>query len=123
MENFFKFSENQISFTCHIKIGGFDFQDEPEYELVQFLGYFRKSLDISIFKIVHHLKILNKIHDSTFFFLISGSDVDVDSDTDNLFSNDRPDGETDNAKHVFYYLRNDIIVSTNIIWTFSKISV
>ena len=31
-----------MSFTCHIKRGGLDFREEPIYELVEFIGYFRK---------------------------------------------------------------------------------
>lgn len=38
----FEFSANQVSFSCHIKIGGLDFREEPVYELVQFVGYFRE---------------------------------------------------------------------------------
>lgn len=34
--------ENQITFYCHMKRGGLDFGDDPAYELVQFVGYFRK---------------------------------------------------------------------------------
>ncbi|XP_058792136.1 circadian locomoter output cycles protein kaput isoform X2 [Phymastichus coffea] len=37
--------EHQVSFTCHIKRGGFDFREEPIYELVQFVGYFRTDND------------------------------------------------------------------------------
>lgn len=35
-------SEGQISFTCHMRRGGLDLRDEITYELVQFVGYFRK---------------------------------------------------------------------------------
>jgi len=35
-------TEDQISFTCHIKRGGLDFREESIYELVQFIGYFRE---------------------------------------------------------------------------------
>lgn len=36
------FAEDQISFSCHIKRGGLNAQENPVYELVQFVGYFRK---------------------------------------------------------------------------------
>ncbi|XP_034935432.1 circadian locomoter output cycles protein kaput [Chelonus insularis] len=38
--------ENQVSFTCHIKRGSLDFQEEPTYERVRFVGYFRSDIDI-----------------------------------------------------------------------------
>nr|BAJ16353.1 CLOCK [Thermobia domestica] len=34
--------ENQVSFSCHLKRGSLDSHDEVTYELVQFIGYFRK---------------------------------------------------------------------------------
>lgn len=34
--------ENQVTFTCHMKRGGLDFREEAFFELVQFVGYFRK---------------------------------------------------------------------------------
>ena len=34
--------ENQISFTCHLKRGGLDYQEDVTYEVVQFVGYFSK---------------------------------------------------------------------------------
>ncbi|KAJ8672867.1 hypothetical protein QAD02_004127 [Eretmocerus hayati] len=40
--------EHQISFTCHIKRGGLDFREEPIYELVQFIGYFRTENDTDV---------------------------------------------------------------------------
>ncbi|KAK0181752.1 hypothetical protein PV327_004006 [Microctonus hyperodae] len=39
-------SENQVSFTCHIKRGSLDFQQETTYERVNFVGYFRSDTDI-----------------------------------------------------------------------------
>ncbi|CAD6225254.1 GSCOCG00005587001-RA-CDS [Cotesia congregata] len=38
--------EHQVSFTCHIKRGNLDLQEEPTYELIRFVGYFRSSSDI-----------------------------------------------------------------------------
>ena len=35
------FAEEKISFSCHIKRGGLNVQENPVYELVQFVGYFR----------------------------------------------------------------------------------
>lgn len=35
-------AENRVSFNCHLKRGGLDFQKEDTFELVQFVGYFRK---------------------------------------------------------------------------------
>ncbi|XP_015590609.1 circadian locomoter output cycles protein kaput isoform X2 [Cephus cinctus] len=40
--------DNQITFTCHIKRGGLDSQEEPVYELVQFIGYFRSDTDTNV---------------------------------------------------------------------------
>ncbi|RZF36018.1 hypothetical protein LSTR_LSTR005834 [Laodelphax striatellus] len=37
--------DNQISFVCHCKRGNLEFKEEPIYELVQFVGYFRADLD------------------------------------------------------------------------------
>ncbi|XP_031778624.1 circadian locomoter output cycles protein kaput isoform X1 [Nasonia vitripennis] len=41
-------TEHQVSFTCHIKRGGLDFREEPIYELVQFIGYFRTGNDADV---------------------------------------------------------------------------
>jgi len=38
----FSVTENRVSFSCHLKRGGLDFQKEDTFELVQFVGYFRK---------------------------------------------------------------------------------
>lgn len=38
--------EHQVSFTCHIKRGSLDLQEEPTYERVRFVGYFRSNSDI-----------------------------------------------------------------------------
>uniref|UniRef100_A0A1B6CYF0 Circadian locomoter output cycles protein kaput n=1 Tax=Clastoptera arizonana TaxID=38151 RepID=A0A1B6CYF0_9HEMI len=37
--------DNQISFLCHCKRGGIEFEEEITYELVQFVGYFRADMD------------------------------------------------------------------------------
>lgn len=44
--------DNQISFTCHIKRGGFDYVGDSIYELVQFIGYFRSDMDPDIDTII-----------------------------------------------------------------------
>jgi hypothetical protein len=36
---------NRVTFTCHLKRGGLDVQAEDTFELVQFVGYFRKFGD------------------------------------------------------------------------------
>jgi hypothetical protein len=38
----FSVTENRVTFTCHLKRGGLDAQEEETFELVQFVGYFRK---------------------------------------------------------------------------------
>jgi hypothetical protein len=38
----FSLTENRVSFSCHLKRGGLDFQKEDTFELVKFVGYFRK---------------------------------------------------------------------------------
>lgn len=38
----FSITENHVTFTCHLKRGGLDVQEEDTFELVQFVGYFRK---------------------------------------------------------------------------------
>ncbi|KAM3968810.1 circadian locomoter output cycles kaput protein Clock [Aphomia sociella] len=37
--------ENVIRFQCHLRRGSLDFRDEMTYELVQFIGHFRTSMD------------------------------------------------------------------------------
>lgn len=39
-------SSSQVSFTCHIKRGSLDFRENPTYERVHFVGYFRSDTDI-----------------------------------------------------------------------------
>nr|CAD7264252.1 unnamed protein product [Timema shepardi] len=39
--------ENQVSFSCHLKRGGLDFREEPTYDLVHFVGYFRLDVEPS----------------------------------------------------------------------------
>ncbi|XP_043257226.1 circadian locomoter output cycles protein kaput [Colletes gigas] len=39
---------DQISFSCHIKRGGLNVQENPVYELVQFVGYFRSDVDAEV---------------------------------------------------------------------------
>lgn len=34
-------NENQLEFSCHVRRGVLDYRDEPVYELVHFVGYFR----------------------------------------------------------------------------------
>jgi hypothetical protein len=45
LEHIIFIAENRVSFTCHIKRGHLDFQEEDVFELVQFVGYFRKFCD------------------------------------------------------------------------------
>lgn len=33
--------ENQMEFSCHLRRGVDDYRDEPVYELVHFVGYFK----------------------------------------------------------------------------------
>ncbi|KAL7295953.1 hypothetical protein TKK_0010803 [Trichogramma kaykai] len=40
--------EHQVSFLCHLKRGCLDFREEPIYELIQFIGYFRTDNDSDI---------------------------------------------------------------------------
>jgi hypothetical protein len=57
--NFFIMSiENQITFYCHMKRGGQDFRDDPAYELVQFVGYFRKFKKKIKLKVIKKVKLL-----------------------------------------------------------------
>lgn len=37
--------ENRVTFTCHLKRGGLDAQEEETFELVQFVGYFRSNVE------------------------------------------------------------------------------
>lgn len=37
--------ENQLEFSCHIRRGALDNREEPVYELVHFVGYFRSDTD------------------------------------------------------------------------------
>ncbi|XP_075225046.1 uncharacterized protein LOC142326432 [Lycorma delicatula] len=38
-------TDNQVSFLCHCKRGNLHVKEEPTYELVQFVGYFRADMD------------------------------------------------------------------------------
>lgn len=38
----FSITESRVTFTCHLKRGGLNAQEEETFELVQFVGYFRK---------------------------------------------------------------------------------
>ncbi|XP_014616682.1 PREDICTED: circadian locomoter output cycles protein kaput [Polistes canadensis] len=51
--------EDQVSFTCHIKRGGFDYQEDPIYELVQFIGYFRSDVDTNMDNLVPNSRFNN----------------------------------------------------------------
>ncbi|XP_026760252.1 circadian locomoter output cycles protein kaput isoform X2 [Galleria mellonella] len=37
--------ENEIRFQCHLRRGSLDFRDETTYELVQFIGHFRTTME------------------------------------------------------------------------------
>ncbi|XP_012152692.2 circadian locomoter output cycles kaput protein Clock isoform X3 [Megachile rotundata] len=51
--------EDQISFSCHIKRGGLNIQDNPVYELVQFVGYFRSDVDTEVDNLLPNTKFGN----------------------------------------------------------------
>ncbi|XP_029164870.1 circadian locomoter output cycles protein kaput [Nylanderia fulva] len=51
--------EDQISFTCHIKRGGLNFQEDSVYELVQFIGYFRSVKDNDVDNLLPNQKYSN----------------------------------------------------------------
>lgn len=51
--------EDQISFTCHIKRAGLNFQEDFVYELVQFIGYFRSAMDNDVDNLLPHQKFSN----------------------------------------------------------------
>ncbi|XP_070153011.1 circadian locomoter output cycles protein kaput isoform X2 [Polyergus mexicanus] len=51
--------EDQISFTCHIKRGGLNFQEDSVYELVQFIGYFRSATDNDVDNLLPNQKFSN----------------------------------------------------------------
>ncbi|XP_076749742.1 circadian locomoter output cycles kaput protein Clock [Xylocopa sonorina] len=53
--------EDQISFSCHIKRGGLNVQENPIYELVQFVGYFRSDIDTEIDNLLPNAKFENAI--------------------------------------------------------------
>nr|XP_031837015.1 circadian locomoter output cycles protein kaput isoform X1 [Nomia melanderi] len=48
--------EDQISFSCHIKRGGLNVQENPVYELVQFIGYFRSDVDSEVDNLLPNTK-------------------------------------------------------------------
>lgn len=37
--------ENQMEFSLHVRRGALDYREEPIYELVHFVGYFRSDTD------------------------------------------------------------------------------
>ncbi|XP_066591739.1 circadian locomoter output cycles protein kaput isoform X2 [Prorops nasuta] len=51
--------EEQLFFTCHIKRGGLDFREDPIYELVQFIGYFRTDVDTDIDNLITNTRLSN----------------------------------------------------------------
>ncbi|XP_076182139.1 circadian locomoter output cycles kaput protein Clock isoform X2 [Ptiloglossa arizonensis] len=51
--------EDQISFSCHIKRGGLNVQENPVYELVQFVGYFRSDVDAEVDNLLPNTKFGN----------------------------------------------------------------
>ncbi|KZC11045.1 Circadian locomoter output cycles protein kaput, partial [Dufourea novaeangliae] len=48
--------EDQMSFSCHIKRGGLNVQENPVYELVQFAGYFRSDIDTELDNLLPNTK-------------------------------------------------------------------
>ncbi|XP_043518509.1 circadian locomoter output cycles protein kaput isoform X5 [Frieseomelitta varia] len=51
--------EEKISFSCHIKRGGLNVQENPVYELVQFVGYFRSGVDTDVDNLLPNTKFGN----------------------------------------------------------------
>ncbi|XP_076668687.1 circadian locomoter output cycles kaput protein Clock isoform X1 [Andrena cerasifolii] len=51
--------EDQISFSCHIKRGGLNIQENPVYELVQFVGYFRSDVDTEVDNLLPNTRFSN----------------------------------------------------------------
>ena len=51
--------EDQISFSCHIKRGGLNVQENPVYELVQFVGYFRSDVDTDVDNLLPNTRFSN----------------------------------------------------------------
>ncbi|XP_012246973.1 circadian locomoter output cycles protein kaput isoform X1 [Bombus impatiens] len=51
--------EEKISFSCHIKRGGINIQENPIYELVQFVGYFRSDVDTDADNLLPNTKFSN----------------------------------------------------------------
>ncbi|CAK9797663.1 Circadian locomoter output cycles protein kaput [Anthophora plagiata] len=51
--------EDQISFSCHIKRGGLNVQENPVYELIQFIGYFRSGIDTEVDNLLPNTKFGN----------------------------------------------------------------
>lgn len=82
-DHFYCYTEDQVSFTCHIKRGGFDFQEDPIYELVQFIGYFREYNYLSFFSFACFLNYKNN------YYNVFNEGSDVDNNVDNLLPNAR----------------------------------
>lgn len=51
--------EDKISFSCHIKRGGQNIEENPIYELVQFVGYFRSDVDTEVDNLLPNTKFGN----------------------------------------------------------------
>ncbi|XP_076245464.1 circadian locomoter output cycles kaput protein Clock [Calliopsis andreniformis] len=51
--------DDQISFSCHIKRGGLNAQENPIYELVQFVGYFRSDVDTEVDNLLPNTRFSN----------------------------------------------------------------
>lgn len=65
--------ENQMEFSCHIRRGALDYREEPVYELVHFVGYFRSDTDsIDVDNVVSSTNRfggdLDSVYVSIFFF-------------------------------------------------------
>jgi circadian locomoter output cycle kaput protein len=69
-------SENRVSFSCHLKRGGLDFQKEDTFELVQFVGYFRSDVEPheadNCISSSSHLNSFSSEGDSQFIFVGTG---------------------------------------------------
>lgn len=71
----FIFAENQISFTCYLKRGRLDENEEILYEPVHFIGHFSKYFNAQYQANARTIKLFTKLYSLIF----TGSDVDTDN--------------------------------------------
>lgn len=91
---------NQICFSCHLKRGGVDYREDVSFELVQFVGYFRKC---SFSDAGREWAITNCI----ILHWLTGSDIDID-DLAPSTSNNRYVSDTD-SKYFFFPFNHSLI--------------